>query len=234
MTMPALAARRATPGVVPNYVLLHDRHYRAVRKAWEALLRRSHEEDEIWFWQARTWDEFCALAVAVALKRHPGTKIISAAPIVFHEDLQQGMRLRHDNPLLVVHLTHEDLIAEVQFNDGKAGLGRLGAPLWLRIGDFSREVQRRAPIWPIHGFGGDADPDDAAEIARVLNGFPTKHNIRAGMVLRPTDGVAQKFEASSGRVRAMSATIAPAGRALSHGLEAIAQFCADLMKEARR
>jgi hypothetical protein len=43
--------------------------------------------------------------------------------------------------------------------------------------------------------------------------------------------VARKFEASSGRVRAMSATIAPAGGALSDGLAAISQFCADLMRE---
>jgi hypothetical protein len=79
-----------TPPVVPNYVLQHDARYRHVWKAYQELLRRETEVDDIWRWQVRLWAEFCRVSLLVALRRSPGAQVIAEAPLWLKVDQSRG------------------------------------------------------------------------------------------------------------------------------------------------
>ncbi len=214
-----LGVRKAPPDAMPNYVLQNDYAYAQVWHAYRELLRRDREREELWKWQARSWEEFCAIAIVVALSRLPGAKLIAAAPIVFREDQDRGLWLSHDNPLAVFHLTEQDLILEVQVRDDKGDdLARLAAPIWLRIGDFSNDFLRRVAVWPVHDFAEGADEADATEIGKVIEKIERKHQLRGGIILRPAQVRADAFHYESARARVLSASLAPSGTALREGL----------------
>ena len=76
--------------VVPNYVLQQDVRYRQIWKAYQDLLRRETEEDDVWRWQVRLWAEFCRLSILVALRRLPGVRVIAEAPLWLKADQNRG------------------------------------------------------------------------------------------------------------------------------------------------
>ncbi|MCZ6778079.1 MAG: hypothetical protein O7F16_03830, partial [Acidobacteria bacterium] len=67
--------RKAPPDAMPNYVLQNDYGYARVWEAYRELLQRYREREELWKWQARSWEEFCAIATVVALSRLSGAKL---------------------------------------------------------------------------------------------------------------------------------------------------------------
>lgn len=79
-----------TPPVVPNYVLQQDARYRKIWKAYQELLRRETEVDDVWRWQVRLWAEFCRLSILVALRRSPGVQVLAAAPLWLKADQNRG------------------------------------------------------------------------------------------------------------------------------------------------
>jgi hypothetical protein len=79
-----------TPPVVPNYVLQHEARYRQVWKAYQELLRRETEVDDVWRWQVRLWAEFCRLSILVALRRSPGVRILAEAPLWLKVEQSRG------------------------------------------------------------------------------------------------------------------------------------------------
>ncbi len=221
----------APPGVVPNYVLSHDPLYLKAWTAYQELLRREREREELWAWQARSWEEFCALAVVVALWRLPGAALVAAAPVVFREDQQSGSWLDFDNPLAVFHLAAVDLVVEVQVRQPKhRDLDRLFAPVWLRVANLTNEFSRRAAIWPLHGFGEDAVAGDADEVLEVVRGSPRQHSLVAGAVIRPADHGSDAHRRESGGRSALSLTLGPSAQALHDGLDSLGRFCADLVR----
>lgn len=227
--------RKAPPDAMPNYVLQNDYGYARVWEAYQELLQRYREREELWKWQARSWEEFCAIATVVALSRLSGAKMITAAPIIFREDQDRGLWLSHDNPLAVFHLTEHDLMIEVQVRDDKGDdLAWLAAPIWLRIGDFSDGFLWRVAIWPVHDFVEGADKADAAEICRVIEQIDRKHQLRGGIVLRPARIKVEAFCHDSSRARALSASLAPSGDALRQSLENLSKFCAGFLSRRAR
>lgn len=79
-----------TPPAVPNYVLQQDARYRQVWKAYQELLRRETEVDDVWRWQSRLWAEFCRLSILVALRRHAGVQVLAEAPLWLKADQSRG------------------------------------------------------------------------------------------------------------------------------------------------
>jgi hypothetical protein len=79
-----------TPPVVPNYVLQQDARYRQVWKAYQELLRRETEVDDVWRWQVRLWAEFCRLSILVALRSSPGVRVLAEAPLWLKTDQSRG------------------------------------------------------------------------------------------------------------------------------------------------
>jgi hypothetical protein len=233
-TLREAGVRQAPTDVVPNYVLQNDVRYRQIWEAYVELRRRHRERDELWRWQARTWEEFCALAVVVALLRLPGARLVAAAPLEPEEEQDRGLWLRHDNPLAAFFLPRERLVVEVQIRQRKTSAkDRLGAPIWLRIGDFSNDFLKYVAIWPLHAFRDVASVDEAREIAEVLEPFDPKENVVGGVVLRPLQGGPQSEAhlVEGRRVDALCASLGVDGAGLRDGLAHLATFCARFVGE---
>jgi hypothetical protein len=181
--------RTADPGVTPNFVLQHNINYHRIWMAWHELLDRERARDELWRWQARSWDEFCMLAVVVALVGIPGARLIAAAPIEFRDEQDRGSWIHHDNPIVTIFLPEQKLVVEVRYRLQRPdkALSDFAAPISIRfghLGDF-KGFLRTVVVWPIWAVRGGLIPGELAEIARVIaNGAKAK--IVAAAVLRPT------------------------------------------------
>jgi hypothetical protein len=224
----------ARPDVTPNFVLQNNPHYNAVWNAWHALLRRNLTIDELWRWQARAFEEVCAVAVMVALHTLPGARLIAASPLTFLEEQDRGRWLSHDNPLGVFYLARQKRVIEVQHRPtGISARQRdFAAPLWLRIGglDNARAFQQRVAIWPLAGPQGGLVDGEADLLAPALDQAGKADLIRAGMIIRAAsrdDETVQRWVAGAGSARILATTLAPIGPALRDGIDGIADFLAD-------
>lgn len=223
--------RRADPSVTPNFVLQQNPLYNRIWKAWGELLDHDRVRDELWRWQARSWEEFCALAVVVAMMELPGAELVAAAPLWFRDEHRRGHWLDADSPLAVVHLPARGLIAELQTGLRDDGLANLGAPLWLRIGrlDEAQAVLQRVAVWPLWAPDGGLLPGEAAELAQVL--ARSGVNAHAGLAIRPAATPDRADLDASGP--AMTVELGTEGAALADALWGIAAFIEGLMHEAR-
>ena len=164
--------RLADPGVTPNFVLQHNANYHRIWTSWQELLDRDRVLDELWRWQARSWEEFCTLAVVVALAGIPGAELIAAAPLDFLVEQEAcGSWISHDNPLAAFYLPQQKIIVEVRYRMQKPDkfLSDFAAPIWIRfgrIGDITGFLGNVAvwPIWAISGglIDGEVIPNSSA------------------------------------------------------------------------
>jgi hypothetical protein len=224
--------RRAEPGVTPNFVLLENPRYRQVWQAWQDLLQRREIEDDLWRWQARSWDEFCALAVMVALQAVPGAHLVAAAPLWFYDEQQRGSWIERDNPLGAFHLPAQGLVAEVQYRLDRPGSWRadLAAPVWIRFGrtDDPVSFHKLVAIWPIWDSAGGLVPGEAFEVAGFLPRH-VKQGLRAAVVLRPIPhGGSSDLDVAT---NVIALSLGVQNSALRDGLAALADFLTDLMME---
>jgi hypothetical protein len=114
----------ATADAAPNFVLQNNANYRKVWDAWVDLLRRGRIVDDLWRWQARSWEEFCALALMVALQSIPSARAIATSPLEFREEQEQGCWVRHVNPLAVIFLPEQNITVEVTARRGGIRRGK--------------------------------------------------------------------------------------------------------------
>lgn len=223
----ARGVRLADPGVAPNFVLQQNPLYHRIWTAWGELIHHKRVQDELWRWQARSWDEFCALALVVALMELPGAQLVAAAPLWFRDEHRRGRWLEADSPLAVVHLPSRDLIAELQTGLRDDSLGNLGASLWLRIGrlDEAQAILHRVAVWPLWAPDGGLVPGEASEMAGVL--ARAGGEARAGLAIRPAathDCADLELQGA-----AMVLTLGTDGPALSDALWAMVSFIEDLL-----
>ena len=227
--------RRAEPGVTPNFVLLENARYRQIWQAWCELIGKKRIDDELWRWQARSWEELAALAVMVALQGVPGARLVAASPVWFLDEQQRGSWIDHDNPLGAFHLPDQGLVAEVQYRLAKPGGWRadLAAPVWIRFGRTNdpASFHKFVAVWPIWDVAGGLVPEDLVEITKFLP-MRRKDGLKAAVVIRPTphDGGAD-FDLESG-VIALSLGVRNTG--LRDGLAALTDFLSELMLEGAR
>ncbi|MBR1214609.1 DUF2357 domain-containing protein [Bradyrhizobium sp. JYMT SZCCT0180] len=181
--------RLADPGVTPNFVLQHNVNYHRVWTSWQELLDRDRVLDELWRWQGRSWEEFCTLAVVVALAGIPGAELIAAAPLDFLKEQNRGSWISHDNPLAAFYLPQQKLIVEVRYRMRKPEkrLSDFAAPISIRfgrIGDVAGFLGN-VVVWPIWAIQGGLIDGELTELERVL-AIGTKANILAAAILRPS------------------------------------------------
>ncbi len=222
--------RRAEPGVTPNFVLQQNPRYHAVWEAWEELLTRERLLDELWTWQAASWEEFSALALMVAIGTIPGARLIASAPLNFRDEQSHGSWVSHDNPLGVFHLPDQQLVVDVQFRMGMRSEAQadLGTQLWIRFGhtDDPAGFHKYAPVWALWDMYGGAVPDDLAEITRFLPRY-RQAQVVAGLIVRPA---ASDDESSvDRRDTAAAIELGTQGVALRDGIAAMAQFVSALL-----
>lgn len=228
----ARGVRAAEPGAIPNFVLQQNPQYHRIWDAWIELLERERDKDELWRWQARSWDEFCTLALMVALIGVPGARTVATAPLFFRDEHHRGRWIESDTPLGVFHLPERGLIVEVQEGRPYKDLAGFGAPIWLRIGRTgeAREPLVRIPVWPIWSLRGGLVPGEAREVDSVL-AYGRQRLVRGGIVLRPATGPDTPERARSGG--ALTLTLGTEGSALRDGLHSLTEYLAATMARAK-
>lgn len=232
--------RRAEAGVTPNFVLLENERYRKVWTAWLELLKRELENDDLWHWQGRSWEEFCALAVMVALQKVPGAQLIAASPIVFLEEQNRGAWIEQDNPFGVFHFPEKNLVIEVQYRLKKPTSWRadLAAPIWLKIGktDDPGDFAKYVAIWPLWDIHGGLCSGEVQEVAKFMPMFQ-KQQLLSAILIRPTrsDEVDQEkkenieYEQFS---NVITLTLGAVGETLLEGIEYLTLIIDDLAQRS--
>ena len=226
----ARGVAEASTDVTPNFVLQNNAHYRLVWDSWDELLKRRRILDELWRWQARSWEEFCALLVVVALQSREDARMVAVSPLVFLEEQRQGCWINHVNPLAVFYLPGSGVTVEVSYRmRGGQVLAPFGAPIWLRLGRIgSGEFLSRWAIWPVWDAKGGLAEGEADQLAKLLP-YGRRESVKGGITLRPTadgQGVDQHC-----RRDAACFTVGTSGRALKDGIEQLGRFLRDSVLE---
>lgn len=212
----------ASPDVTPNFVLQNNPDYHAIWAAWRELLRHHRVIDDLWHWQARSWEEFTALALVVALYGIPGARVLATSPLIFEEEQRRGCWLTHINPLATVFLADQGVVVEVSYRPRHDNtLRSFAAPIWLRVGrlNVSLANQPRWAVWPLWDAIGGINPTacEAEEIEGVLRAAGT--SVTLGIVIRPASATGAIETDVSGRAAVV--TLGASGKALQHGIEAL-------------
>ena len=145
--------RLAEPGLTPNFVLQHNVHYHKIWTSWHEFVVLPPGSRRTRRWQARSWEEFCALAVVVALVGIPGARLIAAAPLDFLDEQNCGWSIAYDNPLAAFYLAEQKIVVEVRYRmrSPDRRLSDFAAPIWVRFGrsgDVTGFLGNIA-VWPI-------------------------------------------------------------------------------------
>ena len=221
--------RAAKAGVTPNFVLQQNPSYHAIWQAWEELLNEERRADELWRWQAQSWEEFCGLALLVALSGLPGARPVATAPIWFRDEHHRGKWIEADSPLGVMHLPEQGLIVELQRSDFSGTYARFGAPIWLRIGRLG-ETQgflTHVPVWPLWSTIDGLSLGEASEVAGFVANAGTL--VRGGLIIRPATEPESSETDRVGRVLAL--TLGTEGAALRDALAHVTDHLALLFDE---
>lgn len=214
---------------LPNFVLTQDPDYREVYEAWRRLLNERRRLDELWAWQGRTWSDFCALAVTLAVRSIEGARLVASSPIVLFDDHDRGAWFGADRPLAVYFLEKERLVVEIQYRPRFVSKLQepFAAPIWLRIGTLNAmENSRRIPVWPRLVFSPVTLQEEADDCASAISLISRQAFVHRALIIHsdPTSGVANS---RSSVPRATALGIAPSGAALLDGFNAIGQLLRD-------
>lgn len=224
--------RVAEPGVTPNFVLQQNPLYHDIWRGWLELLKVEQARDELWRWQARSWEEFSSLAILVALSAVPGAIPVANSPIWFRDEHHRGQWIEADAPLGVVYLPDPAVIVEVKRADDGSAMAAFGAPIWLRIGRLGEGTgsSLQVPVWPIWSPVPGLSPGETTEVSEVV-ARGQAHMVCGGIVVRPAAGPEDaKFEGAGG---VLTVTLGTEGPALRETLDAIVLHLMRLVDEAR-
>ena len=208
---------------LPNFVLTQDPDYREVYEAWRRLLNEKRRLDDLWAWQGRTWSDFCALAVTLAVRSIEGARLVASSPVVLFNDHVYGAWFDADRPLAVYFLESQRLVVEIQYRPRFVDKLQepFAAPIWLRIGTLnSMEIARRIPVWPRLVFAPVSLKEEADDCAKAISLIARKTQVHRALIIHsdPSSG----YAASGSDVPLVTSLgIAPSGTALLDGFETI-------------
>ena len=207
----------ANTDATPNFVLQNNVNYRKVWDAWRELINRKRIVDELWRWQARSWEEFSAIALVLAVQSIPGARAIATSPLIFQEEQEDGCWLRHVNPLAVFFLPEQNVTVERIYRGSRERILQMfGAPIWLRFGRIGDNTfLRRWAVWPIWHATGGLRHADMHSIAQLL---PHGHGelVRGGITIRPVPPSADAQSEHTDEVGCV--TIGASGGSLREGI----------------
>ena len=233
----ALGVGLAEPGVTPNYVLLDDKSYRAVREAWIRLLGRSAIEDNLWAWQAESWTDFCTLALTLGLHRKKDAVLVAQSPILWRSEMEKGRWFSQENPLAVFWLKTKGLVVEVQSRPRRVSSRQAAtrAILWLRVTDLQSGEVRRIAVWTPHMMHRPEPLSEAALAAEHLERTQriTSDNVlREALIMLPAHGEAETHVKTVGLCTVQVVAIDAVGAALGAGLHATSNFVQQVLGTA--
>lgn len=232
-----LGIGRADATITPNYVLMEDRDYRAVYKAWILLLQRKREIDNLWAWQAESWTDFCVLAVTLSLHALEEAQLVAQAPILWSSEAVGGRWFEQDNPLAVFWLRDSGRVIEVQSRPKGVSTQQAmtRAHVWLKVTDLNGSgPQHRIPIWTLHCF---EKPDLSQEVSGAALALVQARRAAAtsamqhGLILSQAHGDPEECEAVQAGACVKGISLDAAGEALALGMEALGRFTQELILE---
>lgn len=228
-TLEDSGVRLAEPGITPNYVLQHNASYHTIWTAWHELLDRDKVLDELWRWQVRSWEEYCAIAIMIALAGVPGAELVASSPIVFREEQFRGSWIEHENPLGVFHLREHGLVAEVRYRADyqRTALADFAAPIVVRIGRTGDTMGflSTVAVWPIWDARGGLVASEAEELTQVIRQGRQAELVGA-IVIRPS-GLKARSEVRTA-TNALTITLGTEGEALFSCLHSLTTFLSSL------
>ena len=180
----------ATPGLPPNHALQHNVRYRRIWRAWQEILRRQRIQDEMWRWQARSWEELCVVALVLVCAALPSAKLVAGSPVHFHREHVKGKWLLHDDPLAVFHLPDHRLIVEATTRcpEYPPDATPPGVSAWLRITDYAGAPSRWIAMWSLHSLSSCPLEDELDGIGTALCRIADHLLVIGGIVLRSKIG----------------------------------------------
>ncbi len=222
----------ASADIQPNYVLMENHNYAAVRDAWERLLRREKALDELWAWQAQTWTDFAVLAVVLALQDIDGAELIAQSPIRFRSEAVNGIWFDQDPPIAVFWLKHQSRVVEVMARPERPGslLTAARAHVALRISDPMDHsgFPHNVAIWTPHAMERLNLPAAVSGALKRMTALQRRQafqeRLRHGLILTPGHHDPETASETQGGVHIEAIAFDAAGESLMLGREAIAQF----------
>lgn len=180
----------APPGLPPNHALQHNVRYRRIWRAWQEILRRQRIQDEMWRWQARSWEELCVVALVLVCAALPSARLVAGSPVHFHHEHVKGKWLLHDDPLAVFHLSSHRLMVEVTTGcpEYPPDATPTGVSAWLKITNYAGEFQRWIAMWSLQSFSPGPLEDELDGIGVALRRIATHLPVTGGIVLRSRFG----------------------------------------------
>ena len=223
------------PDATPNFVLQNNPNYRSIWNAWRLLLAKERALDELWRWQAHSWEEFSALALMVALQSIEGAELIATSPIIFRNEQQRGRWIETSNPLGVIYLSKENLIVEVQYGLRNNRLETICAPVWLRVGKAdSWSILSRIAVWPMWDAKGGLVTGEVAEITQVLKAVKKSLpdlSVDGALIIRPSD---DKPISGDVQLNVAQVTLGAAGEGLRGGIQYLAHTVRELVEKVAK
>ena len=215
---------------MPNFVLQENVAYRRVWVSWQELLNHERKLDDLWRWQARSWEEFCAVGVMVALTALPGARLVASAPLSFRDEQMRGCWLSHDNPLAVFHLPAQGIVIEVRYrmSNPDPRLADYGASILVRVGRTGDALGflSNIAVWPLWDVAGGLVPGEASEIASILP-LARQAQLIGGVVMRPVAFNSGSTSELAGS--ALALTLGTDSAALREGLGALRNYLASCL-----
>jgi hypothetical protein len=167
--------------VRPNYVLQNDLRYKKVWEYYVRLLKQEDEEDRLWAWQNRTWNDIAGLLLDATLVSecsygNEGSlyKIPPLATSSLHilKEQRLGCRLvpgSEPGPFLILPqraLPKKGYILEIVHADQldkhrlTQNIGRLGAWQYLVLSPLEKERPASIlAVWTVHCAASNLSPD---------------------------------------------------------------------------
>lgn len=232
-----LDIRRADATITPNYVLMEDRDYRSVYKAWVRLLKQEKEIDDLWAWQAESWTDFCIVAVTLALHDLPDSELVAQAPILWNGEAVAGRWFRQTNPLAVFWLRNSNAVVEVQARPSGVSSKQAAARahVWLKISDLTNSnPPQRVPIWTLHAFEKPVVSDEVEAAALTLaqtRQIGSDTQMSQGLVLSQAFNDPDDVEHTQSGIYVRGISFDAESIALKLGREALGQFMQRLLQE---
>ncbi|WP_439817492.1 DUF2357 domain-containing protein [Zavarzinia sp. CC-PAN008] len=215
----------AEADVTPNFTLLEDARYRKVWLGWRDLLANDRTEDELWRWQARSWEEFCALATVIAILDRSDARLVGAEPVHFREDQERGSWIRGGKPIASIWLKGPGAVVDVAFREAAPDewRGALAAPIWVRRSPVDGQgAPDSIAVWPLWHKADDQAQGEAEEVDAVVKACRARGGppatLAGGIVLQPSNR--GYFHIADG-LRGAVVELGVVGGALSAGLIAL-------------
>ena len=236
----------ANAGIIPNYVLMHDRNYHTVLEAWERLLDKRKAGDDLWAWQANTWIDFSVLTVILAINEISDAHLIAQSPILWRDEGITGRIFEWDHSIVVFRFSKADRIVEILARPEKPDNVFIAARANMEIRIFyprQTRTPRRVMVWTPHAMNQiniNKAVKDVSQLLRQINNnsssrkepTTTHDSLHHGLVLTPAHkNTRQATSNKKSRIRVKVITLGASAKTLTKGLDAVHAFVKNVIYE---